>query len=115
MKIRWRTGLSGATAAERLNLLELEYLARRRAIELDCAERCAEHSIGMADCSDIRVSSSRLGWGRHSGYLYVVCAVTLAPSSRVRSLKYRVPAPKRKPKGRVVPGQLTLDSRAKDA
>lgn len=115
MKIRWRRGLSGATAAERLKLLELEYLARRSAIELDCAQRCAEHRIGMADCSDIRVSSSRLGWGRLNGHLYVVCDVTLAPSSSVRVLKYRVTAPKRKPKGKPMPGQLTLDGSAKEA
>jgi hypothetical protein len=90
MFFRWKQGLSGLSTAERQRILDAEEKAKRMAVEFNCAARCVEHPIGMADCSDIRVSYSRLTWRRSSGRLLAHIFVWLTPDNDLFEAKWKL-------------------------
>jgi len=90
MKIRWRKGLGDARPAERFAILDAEQKARRAAVESVCSERCAQHPIGLADCTDVRVWGVRMRWGRHRKHLYVVIKCYVNPGFREFEFMWRV-------------------------
>lgn len=91
MFARWKKGVSGLTGSERLRVLDAEQKAKHLAVEFNCAERCVEHDIGLADCSDISISFCSLRWVRKGGCLLVHYQIWLTPDQRLFEAKWRIP------------------------
>lgn len=87
---RWKQGLSGLSTSERFRVLEAEQKAKRLAVEFNCAERCADDLVGLADCSDIRVVACKLRWTRRGGRLLVYVQVWLDPDRRLFEAKWKL-------------------------
>lgn len=97
---RWRKSFLAATTAERDALLQAEAHARRIAVQVECAERCADSAVGIADCTDVRIKVSRVRWFRSNGSLCVRTSVIMDRSGRIHSFNWRVPVPFRVPRAR---------------
>lgn len=90
MLTRWKTGLSGLSTGERFRILEAEQKAKHLAVEFNCAERCVEHPIGLADCADISVEYCKVQWVRKRGRLLVQIFVWLTPDRRLFEAKWKL-------------------------
>lgn len=99
---RYRTGLSGATTAERDALVRAQELATRMALQHEVAILCSQSPIGMAECTHLRVLKARCDWFRKGGKLNCKFRVWVAPSQRLITYLWRVPVPFRVPDSRYI-------------
>jgi hypothetical protein len=90
MKKRLFQGVSRARTGERLRLLEAERIAKQMALMAECDKRLAEHTLGLCDCSDIRVFGGKLRWCRAQGHLLVVVEIWVEPALEVYVYKWRL-------------------------
>jgi hypothetical protein len=88
--IGWRRGLSGAKTSERLRILDAECRARQMALVAFCDERCSQHPIGLAECSDVRVFGSKILWRRRKGRVLVHITVWIEPTLKRYTYKWRL-------------------------
>lgn len=95
---RLRKSLLAASTPERHAILEAERLARRIAVEVECAERCSADPAGIADCTDVAVRVSRVRWFRSKGDVCVRTVVIMGGTGRMVSFNWRVPVPYRPPR-----------------
>jgi hypothetical protein len=89
VKIRWRQGLGAASAAERAAIIYAEHIGRQDSVTSICAERCSQHPVGLAECGDVSIMSSRVKWCRHRGSLLVVVVVYTLPGLRRHEYRFR--------------------------
>lgn len=93
--VRMQKSIKSLSNQERTAYVAAEKHARRLAVELECADRCVASALGLADCSDIRVSRSCLDWGRSGGDLCVRAMVYIRSSRRVYTFLWRISLPYR--------------------
>ena len=89
MLVEWRKGLSSARTNERLQLCQLEERSRRFALELECAERCAEHPLGIADCADLVAEVVSFRWCRTRTHLLARVMVHVKPEGGLQTLNVK--------------------------
>jgi hypothetical protein len=97
---RWKSSLNGLNSGDRLRILEAEQKAKHMAIEFNCAERCVEHPIGIADCTDISIYHTKTRWMRRGGRILVHIMVWLNPDARLFEAKWKLPQAKPQPQGK---------------
>jgi hypothetical protein len=85
---KWKQGLRSATSRERLRLLHAEAKARRIYLEERVSDLCAASDLGIADCSELRVSCKLGIWRRDSGHLYCTIECVSAPEKRSKQFRW---------------------------
>lgn len=90
MRRKPRKGVYGASARERWQLMAAEKMACKSAVESECNKRCAEHAIGLADCSDISVRAVSMYWWRNGGPILASFGVRLAPDDALYVYNWRI-------------------------
>lgn len=86
MKLRWRQGLSGASASERWVLQDAQKYLERVFLEEVVSALCSLSPLGFVDCADLRATCKLRRWGRRKRLVYAVygCTTNQAGASSTR-------------------------------